>query len=181
MIQMVKPKYHIPVYGNHSFLKIHGKVAERAGIPVNQIFIPDNGQIIEFDAKGNGTLTKEKANSEYIFVDGLGVGDVSHVVLRDRRMMSEDGMVVVIATIGKNGKLIHSPDIISRGFIYMRENKEIVESIRTKVKNIVNEHNKTNGKINDVYIKESLRNSLGQFIFQKTKRRPMILPVLIEV
>jgi ribonuclease J len=181
MIQMVKPKYHVPVYGNHSFLKIHGKVAERAGIPVDQIFIPDNGQIMEFDNRGHGVLTKEKANSEYIFVDGLGVGDVSHVVLRDRKMMSEDGMVVVIATIGKNGKLIHSPDIISRGFIYMRENKEIVETIRTKVKNIVNDHNKTNGKINDVYIKESLRNDLGQFIFQKTKRRPMILPVLIEV
>lgn len=181
MIQMVKPKYHIPVYGNHSFLKIHGKVAQRAGIPEERIFIPDNGQIIEFDAQGNGILTKEKTNSEYIFVDGLGVGDVSHVVLRDRQMMAEDGMVVVIATIGKNGKLIHSPDIISRGFIYMRENKEIVETIRTKVKNIVNEHNKTNGKINDTYIKESLRNDLGQFIFQKTKRRPMILPVVIEV
>ena len=181
MIQMVKPKYHIPVYGNHSFLKIHGKVAQRAGIPEERIFIPDNGQFIEFDNKGKGTLTNEKANSEYVFVDGLGVGDVSHVVLRDRKMMAEDGMVVVIATIGKNGKLIHSPDIISRGFIYMRENKEIVETIRTKVKNIVNEHNKTNGKINDTYIKESLRNDLGQFIFQKTKRRPMILPVVIEV
>jgi ribonuclease J len=181
MIQMVKPKYHIPVYGNHSFLKIHGKVAQRAGMAEKDIFIPDNGQIIEFDAKGNGILTKDKAPSEYIFVDGLGVGDVSHVVLRDRKMMSEDGMLVVIATISKSGRLIHSPDIISRGFIYMRENKEIVETIRTKVKNIVNDHNKTNGKVNDIYVKESLRNDLGQFIFQKTKRRPMILPVLIEV
>lgn len=181
MIQMVKPKYHIPVYGNHSFLKIHAKVAQRAGIPEDRIFIPDNGQFIEFDAQGNGLLTNDKTSSDYVFVDGLGVGDVSHVVLRDRKMMAEDGMVVVIATIGKNGKLIHSPDIISRGFIYMRENKEIVEQIRTKVKNIVNEHNKTNGKINDVYVKESLRNDLGQFIFQKTKRRPMILPVIIEV
>ncbi|MFA6604743.1 MAG: ribonuclease J [Patescibacteria group bacterium] len=181
MIQMVKPKYHIPVYGNHSFLKMHGKVAQRAGIPENRIFIPDNGQFIEFGPNGVGLLTNDKTNSEYVFVDGLGVGDVSHVVLRDRKMMAEDGMIVVITTIGKNGKLIHSPDIISRGFIYMRENKEIVETIRTKIKNIVNEHNKTSGKINDTYIKEAIRNDLGQFIFQKTKRRPMVLPVVIEV
>ncbi|MCD4760808.1 ribonuclease J, partial [bacterium] len=182
MIKMVKPKYHIPVYGNHSFLKIHGKVAQRAGIPENKIMIPDNGQIIEFDKQGNGLFLKEKAKSDYVFVDGLGVGDVSHIVLRDRQMMAADGMVVVIATLSsKSGKLIHSPDIISRGFIYMRENKEIVETIRTKVKNIVNEHNKTNGKINDTYIKDALRNDLGKFIFQKTERRPMVLPVLIEV
>lgn len=182
MAKMVNPRYHIPVYGNHSFLKIHAKVAMRAGIPQNRIFVPDNGQVIEFDHQGNGKLLKEKVPSEYVFVDGLGVGDVSHIVLRDRQMMAADGMVVVITTVsGKTGKLVHSPDIISRGFIYMRENKEIVENIRTKTKNIINEHNKTNGKINDVYIKESLRNELGQYVFQKTQRRPMILPVVIEV
>ena len=182
MIKMVKPKYHIPVYGNHSFLKLHGKVASRAGIPENRIFIPDNGQIMEFDKKGLGKLTKQKANSDYVFVDGLGVGDVSHIVLRDRQMMAEDGMVVVITTIsGKSGRLIHSPDIISRGFIYMRENKSLVEAIRTKVKNIVNDHHKTNGHANEAYIKEALRDDLGQFIFHKTQRRPMVLPVVIEV
>lgn len=182
MIQMVKPKYHIPVYGNHSFLKIHGKVAQRAGIPVNRIMIPDNGQIIEFDKQGNGLFLKEKANSDYVFVDGLGVGDISHIVLRDRQMMAADGMLVVIATLSsKSGKLVHSPDIISRGFIYMRENKAIVETIRTKVKNIVNEHNKTNGKLNDTYIKDAIRNELGNFIFHETQRRPMVLPVVIEV
>lgn len=182
MINYVKPKYHIPVYGNHSFLKIHAKVAMRAGIPESRIFIPDNGQIMEFDNKGNGKLTTEKAKSDYVFVDGLGVGDVSHVVLRDRQMMSEDGMIVVITTVsGKTGRLIHSPDIISRGFIYMRENKEMVEAIRTKVKNIINDHNKTHTEINDTYIKEAIRNALGQFIFTKTQRRPMVLPVVIAV
>ncbi|RJQ35674.1 ribonuclease J [Candidatus Parcubacteria bacterium] len=182
MIQMVRPKYHIPVYGNHSFLQNHAKVALKAGIPINQIFIPDNGQVMEFDKAGNGRLLKEKVPSEYVFVDGLGVGDVSNIVLRDRQMMAADGMIVVITTLsGKSGKLVHSPDIISRGFIYMRENKGIVEDIRTKIKNIVNEHNKTSGKINDAYVKEALRNELGQFIFTKTKRRPMILPVVIEV
>jgi ribonuclease J len=182
MIQMIKPKYHIPVYGNHSFLKIHAKVALQAGIPENRIFIPDNGQVMEFDKIGQGRLLKEKVACEYVFVDGLGVGDISNIVLRDRQMMAADGMIVVIATIAsKTGRLIHSPDIISRGFIYMRENKEMVEDIRTKIKNVVNEHNKTHAQINDTYIKESLRNELGQFIFHKTQRRPMILPVVIEV
>ena len=182
MIKMVNPKYHIPVYGNHSFLKVHAKVAQRAGIALDKIFIPDNGQVMEFDKSGNGRLLKEKVPSEYVFVDGLGVGDVSNIVLRDRQMMAADGMLVVIATLSaKSGKLVHSPDIISRGFIYMRDNKGIVENIRTKIKNVINEHNKTNGKPNEAYIKEALRNDLGQFVFQKTKRRPMILPVVIEV
>jgi ribonuclease J len=182
LINMVKPKYHIPVYGNHSFLRIHAKVAMRAGIKPENIFIADNGQVIEFDLNRNGQLTKDKVPTDYVFVDGLGVGDVSNIVLRDRQMMAEDGMIVVIVTIsGKNGKMIHSPDIISRGFIYMREQKELVETIRTKVKDIVNEHNKTNSQVNEAYIKEALRNDLGQYIFLKTERRPMILPVVIEV
>lgn len=182
IIQMVKPRYHIPIYGNHSFLKIHAKVAVRAGIPANRVFVPDNGQVIEFDKTGQGILSKEKAPSDYVFVDGLGVGDISNIVLRDRQMMAEDGMIVIIATLsGKSSKLVHSPDIISRGFIYMREQKELVENIRTKVKNIINEHNKTHSQLNEAYIKEKLRNDLGQFIFHKTQRRPMILPVVIEV
>ena len=182
MIKMTKPKYHIPVYGNHSFLKIHGKVAMKAGLLENNILIADNGQVIEFNKNRQGKLLKEKVNSDYVFVDGLGVGDISNIVLRDRKLMAEDGMVVVIATIsGKNGNLIHSPDIISRGFIYMRENKNLVETIRSKVKNIVNEHNKTKTQANETYIKNKLRNDLGQFIFSKTKRRPMVLPVIIEV
>ncbi len=182
LINMVKPQYHIPIYGNYSFLRIHAKVAMRAGMKPDHIFIPDNGQVIEFGLDRKGQLTKEKVPSDYVFVDGLGVGDVSNIVLRDRQMMAEDGMIVVITTIsGKNGKLVHSPDIISRGFIYMREQKELVETIRTKVKNIVNDHNKTHSQINDTYIKEALRNDLGQYIFTKTQRRPMILPVVIEV
>jgi ribonuclease J len=116
-----------------------------------------------------------------VFVDGLGVGDVSHVVLRDRQMMAEDGMIVVIATInGKSGKLINSPDIISRGFIYMRENKKLVELIRSKIKSLIGEH-QPKAEANDSYLKDKIRNELGQFIYHKTERRPMILPVIIEV
>lgn len=182
MIKFVRPRYHIPVYGNHSFLKVHAKVAKKAGMDDAHIIVPDNGAIIEFDERGMARILKEKAPSEYVFVDGLGVGDVSNVVLRDRQMMAEDGMIVVIATVsGKTGRLIHSPDIISRGFIYMRENKEIVEAIRTRVKNTINEHTKTHSQVNDTYIKDALRNDLGQYIYTKTQRRPMILPVVVEV
>ncbi len=172
MIKLVRPKYHIPVYGNHSFLRIHAKVAMRAGMSESHVIVPDNGSIIEFDQTRTARVLKEKVPSEYVFVDGLGVG----------QMMAADGMIVVIATVsGKSGRLIHSPDIISRGFIYMRENKEMVEAIRTRVKNTINEHTKTHNQVNDAYIKDSLRNSLGQFIYQKTQRRPMILPVVVEV
>ncbi|MEK7584303.1 MAG: ribonuclease J [Patescibacteria group bacterium] len=179
-IAMVKPRYHIPVYGNHSFLRIHAKIALKAGIPEKNIFVPDNGQIIEFTSRG-GFLTKNKIPSDYVFVDGLGVGDVSHVVLRDRQMMAEDGMLVVIATVnGRNGTLVNSPDIISRGFIYMRENKKLVEQIRAKIKGVMGEYN-PKGQQNESYVKDKIRNELGQFIFTKTERRPMILPVIIEV
>ncbi|MBI4090800.1 MAG: ribonuclease J [Candidatus Komeilibacteria bacterium] len=179
-IQMVKPKYHIPVYGNHSFLRLHAKVALRAGIPEKNIFVPDNGQIMEFTSRG-GHLTKHKVPSDYVFVDGLGVGDVSHVVLRDRQMMAEDGMIVIIATLnGKTGRLINSPDIISRGFIYMREQKKLVEQIRAKVKGLIGDH-PPKAQANDSYLKDKIRNELGQFLYHKTQRRPMILPVVIEV
>lgn len=180
LLEMVKPKYHIPIYSNHFSLKLHAKIAKSCGVPEKNIFVADNGQIIEF-TKAGGKLTNKKVNSEYVFVDGLGVGDVSHVVLRDRQMMAADGMIVIIATIaGKTGRLTASPDIISRGFIYMRENKQLVEMIRTKIKSIINE-SEIKMEINDEYVREKLRNELGQFIYTKTQRRPMILPVLIAV
>jgi ribonuclease J len=181
MITMVKPKYFMPIHGHHSFLKLHAKIAIRAGIPEKNIFIPDNGQIVELSSRG-GFLTKHKVPTDHVFVDGLGVGDVSQVVLRDRQMMAEDGMIVVIATVnGKTGKLLNSPDIISRGFIYMRENKKLVEQIRMKIKAVFNDSRAPKGEANDSYLKDKVRNDLGQFIYNKTERRPMILPVIIEV
>lgn len=179
MIKMVWPKYFIPIHGYHSFLQMHAKVAQRAGITAENIFVPDNGSVIEFSSRG-GYMSKHKVPSNYVFVDGLGVGDVSHVVLRDRQMMAEDGMIVVIATVSaKTGKLTTSPDIISRGFIYMRENKQLVEQIRARVRELVGT-SKTNPVI-DTYIKDKIRNELGQFVYNKTERRPMILPVIIGV
>ncbi|MFA6525161.1 MAG: ribonuclease J [Patescibacteria group bacterium] len=180
IIKLINPRYFVPIEGNHSFLKVHAKVAESIGFDPKKIFVADNGQIMEF-TKTTGRLTSKKVPSDYVFVDGLGVGDVSNVVLRDRRMMSDDGMLVVIATIdGKTGNLIGNPDIISRGFVYMKENKKLISDTREKVKNLLKDKH-PNSSANDAYIKNKIRDDIGQFLFSKTQRRPMVLPVVIEV
>ena len=180
LINLIRPQYFIPIEGNHSFLRLHAKIAEEAGMDPKKIFVADNGQVIEFSKTG-GRLTNVKVPSDYVFVDGLGVGDISNIVLRDRQVMADDGMLVIIATIdAKTGELIQSPDIISRGFIYMKENKKLVEQTRSKIKTVLKENNPKHAT-NEMYLKDKLRNEIGQFLFAKTKRRPMILPVLIEV
>ena len=180
LINLIKPRYLIPIEGNHSFLRLHAKIALGAGINPKNIFVADNGQVMEFTKHG-GILTDKKVNAEYVFVDGLGVGDISNIVLRDRQMMAEDGMIVVIATIrAKTGQLVQNPDLISRGFIYMKENKKLVEDTRRKAIALLKDYNpKTSA--NDTYIKDKIRNEIGKFLFQKTERRPMVLPVIIEV
>lgn len=184
MIRLVKPKYFIPIEANHYMLRIHGDIAASIGIPRKNIFIAANGQIMEFfKSRGEvlGRLTDIKVPTDYVMVDGLGVGDVSNIVLRDRRMMSEDGMFVVIATISKQtGELIGSPDLISRGFVYMKENKELIEQTRQRVRNILRDKHPETAAFQD-YLKDKIRNDIGQFLFRKTKRRPMVLPVIIEV
>ncbi|MBU4256852.1 ribonuclease J [Patescibacteria group bacterium] len=184
MMRLLKPKYFLPIEGSHYMLRAHAELAEQVGIAKENIFVADNGQIIEFSKRGEetvGRLTEEKAPTDYVMVDGLGVGDVSNIVLRDRRVMSEDGMIVVIATIdSKTGEPIGNPDIISRGFVYMKENRELIESTRMRVKKIVKEHD-PRVPANDDYIKNKIRNDVGQFLFSRTKRRPMVLPVVIKV
>ena len=180
MYRLVNPRHFMPIEGNHSFLRIHGKLIESMGHAKEKIFIPDNGQVVEFRG-GVGRVSQERVPADYVFVDGLGVGDISQVVIRDRQMLSEDGMVVIIATIeGKTGKLVGSPDIISRGFIYMKENKELVERMRAKVKIILRD-GEPRMAADDDEIKNKLRNDIGQFLFTMTQRRPMILPVIIKV
>jgi ribonuclease J len=180
LLKQVKPDYFIPVYAYHYMLREAKKLVEDNGFAGDRVFILDNGQVAEFDRLG-GRVTKERANTDYVMVDGLGVGDVSDIVLRDRRAMAEDGMIVVISTIdSKTGELIGSPDIISRGFIYMKENKELIQKTREKIKHIIKSR-PTHGVVDDDYIKNKVRNDIGQFLFQQTKRRPMVLPVVIRV
>jgi len=181
IIRQIRPDYFLPVYANHYFLKESAKLAMQVGIPKDKIFVLDNGSVLEFQ-NGTAKVLSKKVDTNYVFVDGLGIGDIGHVVLRDRQTMAEDGMFVIIATIDRQtGKIKNSPDIISRGFIYMKESKELLNEVRKKVKDIV-EHTATPGTpINWVFVKDNLRDKIGQFLYSKTKRRPMVLPVIIEV
>ena len=180
MLKITKPDYFIPVYANHYMLKEAAKLAKGLGYKDKQIFVADNGQIMEIN-KRMSRLTNRKVPSDYVFVDGLGVGDISDVVLRDRQTMSGDGMLVLIATIErKTSRLINSPDIISRGFVYMKGNRKLIEDTRNMVKKIIGENTKKS-ELDESFVKDQLRNKVGQFLFQKTHRRPMVLPVIIQV
>ncbi len=180
MLSQTKPDYFMPVYGNHFFLREAANLAEANGFDPKKIIVPDNGTIMELDKKGYKIL-KEKAPSDYVFVDGLGVSDTQHVVLRDRQVLAEDGMVVVIATIHSHtGKLVQNPDIISRGFVFLKDNKKLIEDVRHKVKKLVIESDPKTWADTD-QIRNDIRDKIGQFLFTKTEKRPMILPVVIEV
>ena len=179
MIKQIKPTYFMPVYANHYMLKEAAILAKKLGWDEQHIFVPDNGSIIEFGKYSAKMLTK-KVNADSVFVDGLGVSDSQNIVLRDRKILADDGMVVVIVTLSRKGELVHSPDIISRGFVYLKENRELINGTRGKIKKIISSiENKT--PIQDDYIKNKIRNNVGQYLFSKTGKRPMVLPVVIEV
>ena len=181
MIGIMKPKFFLPIHGQYSMLVAHSELAKEAGIPEKNIVVAENGKIVNLNQK-RIYLEKETAPSNYVMVDGLGIGDVGEVVLRDRQMLARDGMFVIVAVVDrKTGQVKGSPDIISRGFVYLRESKELLRETRKKVIGIVNRAAGTGGAVNWSYIKDEIRNKLGQFLFSKTQRRPMILPVIIEV
>jgi ribonuclease J len=180
MLDQVKPDYFMPVYGNHFFLKEASNLATSAGFPKDKIIVPDNGSVIDIDKK-NLSVLKDKAPSDYVFVDGLGISDSQQIVLRDRQVLAEDGMVVIIATIHSHtGKLVQNPDIISRGFVFLKDNKKLIEDIRHKVKKMVIESDPKTWADTD-QVRNNIRDKIGQFLFTKTEKRPMILPVVIEV
>ncbi|MFC1632556.1 ribonuclease J [Patescibacteria group bacterium] len=180
MIRLMRPEYFVPIEANHFMLQEHARIAQALGISEKKTFVLENGQVLEIDHAKKARIIPERVSAARVMVDGLGVGDVSNVVLRDRVDLSQDGMFVIIVTLGAKGKLIGNPDIISRGFIYMKDNKDIIENTRQKVKEMINQQSKDT-KINQTYIKTKIRNDVGQFLYSKTKRRPMILPVIIEV
>ena len=181
LLLLLKPKYYIPIEGNQYLLRENAKVAESIGFKSENILIALNGQVIEFNSKGIGVLTNNFLPSDYVFVDGLGVGDVSEIVLRDRKVLARDGMVVVIATVnGKTGDLVGSPDIISRGFVYLKENKKLIEDVRERVRRIIRDKD-PQSPVDNMYLRNRIRNEIGEFLFRRTERRPMVLPVVIEV
>ncbi len=179
--QMIKPKYLIPIEGNYSFLCEHANAAVRGGFPRERILIGDNGQVAEFDKEGNGMLTNRKIPTDYVFVDGLGVGNTNEIVLRDRQQLAQDGVVLVVAVIdSRTGAPQALPDIISRGFVYMKEHQELIAHARNKVASILRDMD-PRSRTQTNYLKDKLRDELGQFLFVKTEQRPMIIPVIIEV
>ena len=179
VMQLVKPKFIVPVHGYYFMRKHVVKLAAKIGIPKNRVIIMDNGQVAKLTPE-NFVITNEKVDSSYVMVDGLGVGDVEEVVLRDRRMLAEEGMVVIIATIERHtGRIIKNPDIISRGFILLKDNRELLDEIRRRLRAIMTRLPKQESDPD--YVKTIIRDQIGQFLYTKTKRRPMILPVLIEI
>ncbi len=181
MIGLIKPKFFIPIHGNYYMLCLHASLAESVGIPAKNTLVAGNGKAIEL-TPDSISMTKEKIPSNYVMVDGLGVGDVGNIVLRDRQMMAKDGMFTIIVILdSKTGKMIGEADIVSRGFIYMKGSRELINETKKKVKEIVNKKATSEHSTNWAYIQDNLRDQIGQFLFNKTKKRPMILPVVIEV
>lgn len=181
MINLVKPKYLIPIHGHRFMLQMHANIAIGMGIAQNRTAVVGNGRVMTLN-KGELNITKKRVATNYVMVDGLGIGDVGQIVLRDRQALSQDGMIVIISVVNtRTGRVKGNPDIISRGFVYLRESKPLLAEIRKKTKAIVEYAASADGTANWDYVKDNIRNQLGKLLFKKTKRRPMILPVIIQV
>ncbi|RJQ14225.1 ribonuclease J [Candidatus Parcubacteria bacterium] len=180
MLRLMRPRYFMPVHGQYSMLVMHARLAKELGVSDKNIVIAENGQLVNL-TKDKVWLSKETVPANYIMVDGLGIGDVGEVVLRDRQMMSKDGMFVIITLVdSKSGMVRGSPDIISRGFVYLKESKDLLSQARRIVKDIV-ETNSGGGKFNPIFLRDAIKDAVGRYLFEKTERRPMVLPVILEV
>jgi len=181
MLDIVSPKYLIPVHGEDRHLILHCRMAQEIGMSPSNTLALENGIVVEFDKEGNYQILKQRVPAGYVLVDGLGVGDVGNIVLRDRQAMSRDGIFVIICTVdAKTGKLITSPDLISRGFIYMRAHEDLVHKTRAEVRRLMSKYNE-NHRADYSEIKMKLRDDIGQYLYRHTQRRPMVIPVIIEV
>jgi len=181
VIKMIKPNFFVPIHGYYFMRWRNASLAQEAlKLKPEETPIVDNGQVLLL-SKNSVKISEETVPTYYVMVDGLGVGDVGEVVLRDRRVLAQEGMVVIIATIDRRtGQFLKNPDIISRGFIYLKENKEFVEELRKKIKQIIARIPRAQ-QIESDYLKSLMRDQVGEFLYRKTKRRPMVLPVIIEV
>jgi len=174
MINLIKPRFFVPIHGDYRHLVLHAQIAQQLDIPAKNIFVIESGQVLEFD--GNEGWLGEEVAGGYVFVDGLGVGDVGQVVLRDRQHLSRDGfLIAVVAVDEKTGELLAEPDIISRGFVYMRESEELIEQAKEQVLIALEKSD------SPALISTKIKETLGEFLYAQTRRRPMILPMVIEV
>ncbi|MFZ2149601.1 MAG: ribonuclease J [Minisyncoccia bacterium] len=184
------PKFFIPIHGNHYRLVLHKELAIEVGMPEENVVVPDNGSIIEISADGGKmVLRKEKAPSGAMLVDGVSISDTQDVVIRDRVMLAQDGMFVIIALVDqKTGKLKKSPDLISRGFVYLKENQELLRQVRIIIKKSIEDSTanmpslaSTQGQMDFDNIKASLGENISKFLYQKTAKRPLVIPVILSV
>ncbi|MBE7022405.1 MAG: ribonuclease J [Ruminococcaceae bacterium] len=179
LLSLVKPKFFIPVHGEYRHLKLHAALAERMGMNPKNIIISDIGKVIELGP--NSIRQAASVPSGVVLVDGLGVGDVGNIVLRDRKHLAEDGIIIVVVTLGKKtGELLAGPDVLSRGFVYVRESEDLMEEAKIVARQALDKCARK--KVTDwVGLKNSLKNSMSDFMYAKTKRKPMVLPVIMEV
>ncbi|MEK7106061.1 MAG: ribonuclease J [Patescibacteria group bacterium] len=180
----VNPKFFMPGYGNHSMLRIHAQIIhERNNFPKENIVVSDNGTIVEVINEGEKiTVRKEKAPATMMVVDGLSVGDVQEVVMRDRVMLAQDGMFVIIALIDqKTGKLKKSPDLISRGFVYLKENQELLRQVRIIIKKLIETNAPKAVNVDFDFIKAEIGENVSKFLYQKTEKRTLVIPVILSV
>jgi ribonuclease J len=180
--QAVKPTFLIPVHGHHYHLKSHMYAAVENGFPKDHITVPDNGTIIDIKNGTEMTVLPMKIPTELLLVDGFTVGTKQEVVLRDRLSLATDGMFVIIATVNsKTGKLRKSPDIISRGFIYLRENQQLLSEARVLIKRTVEKETERMNPIDLEMVKDIVADTMSSFLLQKTQKNPMVIPVLIGI
>lgn len=179
MHNLVRPKFFIPVHGEYHHLVQHAKLAQELGMPKDHIFLGENGQIFEF-TRDKGVMAGKVA-AGMVMVDGLGVGDVGNIVLRDRRQLSQDGILIVVVTMDKaSNRVVSGPDIVSRGFVYVRESEALMDEARARVEQALERCEDENVK-EWAAIKSNVRDALGRYLFEKTRRRPMILPIIMEI
>lgn len=180
MLTLMKPQYFIPIHGEYRMLHQHRLLAEAVGVDPSHIFIVNNGDVV--DIRASDARQDRKIPNGITFVDGLGIGDVGHIVLRDRKVLSEDGILIVVVTIAKSdNKIINGPDIISRGFVYVRESEGLMEEVQRIARSTITQlqSEKSNASWNDY--KQTLKEAIGKFVYARTKRRPMILTIIIQV
>ncbi|MEH7094590.1 ribonuclease J [Neobacillus vireti] len=179
MINLMKPKFFIPVHGEYKMLKAHRKVALECGLTDQQILIPDRGDVVEWKEDSIGITGKVPSGN--VLIDGIGVGDVGNIVLRDRKLLSQDGILIVVVTLTKQEKKIAAgPEIISRGFVYVRESEKLMDDSTKLVRDIV-ERNTAKSTFEWASLKQEIRDDLNRSLYEKTKRRPMILPIIMEI
>jgi ribonuclease J len=180
----IKPKFFMPVHGYHYMLRVHAEIAREANnLGENDVIVPDNSSIVEIQEGGNKIVKlKEKAASGLVLVDGFSVGDVQDVVIRDRQMLAQDGIFIIFGIINAStGKLKKSPDIISRGFVYLRESQELLHEVRLLIKDTVDKSTRNMNPLNIDLVKDNITDTVSKFLLQQTAKRPMVIPVILTI